>query len=108
MERRQNVWHEFHDDAGEFPLRMTISEFQHHPLHMSVAEKHDLEMERDGHLCIKIVERAARVVRGLDGPPPTGTDLGVDGHEHGEECQIYHGAVATQRTATNLAPELAS
>jgi hypothetical protein len=107
MERRQKAWHEVHDDAGEFPPKM-ISEFQHQPLLMSVAEKHDLETDRDGHLCIEVVKRTARDIRGLDGPPPTGTDVGVEGHGHGDQCQIYHGAAATQGTATNLAPELAS
>jgi hypothetical protein len=108
MERRQKVWHEVHDDTGEFPPRMPISEFQHQQLHLSPAEKHDLEMERDGHLCIRIVSGAKRVVRALDGPPPTCADLGIEGHEHREECQICDGVVRPQLMATNLAPQLAS
>jgi hypothetical protein len=108
MERRQKVWHEMHDDTSEFPPRMAMSDFQHQISHMSVAEKHDLDMERDGHLCIRIVKGAAGVVRGLGGPPPTCADLGIEGHEHREECQICDGVVGTQFMATNLAPELAS
>lgn len=107
MERRQKVWHEMHDDTREFPPRMAISDFHHQISHMSVAEKHDLDMERDGHLCIRIVKGAARVVRGLGGPPPTCADLGIEGHEHREECQICDGVVGTQFMAANLAPELA-
>jgi hypothetical protein len=108
MERRQKTWHEMHDDTGEFPPRMPLCEFQHQVTHLSMAEKHDLDMEQDGHLCIKIVKGAQMVVRGLDQPPPTCADLGLEGHEHREGCQICDGVAGGQFVAANLAPGLGS
>ena len=84
-----------HDDTGEFPPRMPVSEFQRHVVHMGMAEKHDVDLEPDGHLCLKIVKSAAVVVRGLDHPPPTCADLGLEGHKHGEECQICDTVIGT-------------
>jgi hypothetical protein len=108
MARRQKTWHEMHDDTGEFPPRMPTSEFQHHIMHMNMTEKHDFDTEQDGHLCLKIVNGASLVVRGLDHPPPTCVDLGLKGHEHREECQICDSVVGNQFMAGNLAPKLGS
>jgi hypothetical protein len=108
MKRRQKTWHDMHDDTGEFPPRMPISEFQGHITHMSMAEKQDLELERDGHLCIKIVNSAAMVVRGLDRPPPTCGDLGLEGYEHRGDCQVRDSVTGSQLVAGDPLPALRS
>jgi hypothetical protein len=99
MERRQKTWHDKHDNTGEFPPRIPISECPGHISHMSMAEGHDLEPEQEGHLCLKIVNSAASVVRGLDHPPPTCADLGLEGYEHREDCRVCDSVVGRQLVA---------
>ena len=108
MERRQKTWHELHDDTGEFPLRMPVSEFQHHITHISMAPKGGLGLEQDGHLCVKIVNSAAVLLQSLDQPPPTCADLGIEGHEHRDGCQVCVSGMRNQFMGGNIAPELAS
>jgi hypothetical protein len=108
MERRQKTWHELHNETGEFPPRMPMSDLPHHLAHMGIAEKLDFQVEQERYLCLKIVNSAAFVVKGLDQPPPTCADLGLEGHKHGDDCQICHSVMGSQFMGGNLAPRLGS
>jgi hypothetical protein len=71
MERRQSAWHGKIPDTGEFPEHMSQTAFKDHMRGLTLDQVRELEMDENGHLCLKIVERARSVVSTLNQPAPT-------------------------------------
>jgi len=71
MKRRQSQWHHPETSTGEFAERLKHTEHDGHLQGMSLAEIEAVDINEEGYLCLKIVERARSVIEALDREAPT-------------------------------------